>query len=294
MSLVLSVLVWTVVLVTTASSAQPAWTPVPCAAKMAEIESFRAGGASLSVAERWHAFERAVRQAQKGEAVYAPRAYPETEEEILENLEYAVREVVVGATPLDQMTSGIRQLWTDILEDELRADVVRVENWVPDRCSLQRPKPYYHLVRVFDDQRQEYARVLLHDTGLFAEVATRSSRDDSATKSWMELDDATSLLEEEFGWKGAIVDKQWVAVDGLPSCSSISPCIAFRSGGASYILMNRELLYEVATRQPMSVKEHTKRLQDAGLGSRGIHDWETPLLSIGFAWARAQRIQASP
>lgn len=279
-----------------ASWAQPSWTPIPCSARLDEIEALQqAGQETQSVAQRWQAFEVAVRRAQKGSTVYAPKPYPKNREEIMENLEYAVREVVVGETPIDRLTAGAQKLWADTVNGTFRAEIVRVVNWVPDRCSMQRPKPYYHLVRLFDDQGQEYARVLLHDTGLLAEAAMQPAGATPSKIEWPELNEVEPHLRARFGFQAAIVDQQYVAIDGLTFCSPISPCVAFRASGTPYVLMNEDLLFELDVRNPMEMTEFVARQRREGLGTVGVHDHlETPLLSIGYGWAQARRIRPDP
>lgn len=275
--------------------AQTPWTPVRCAERMPEIESFQPDEMKVqgTVAQRWKAFEAAVRRARPGSTVYAPKPYPKTRDAILENLEYALREVIIGETPIEQLTAGVRQLWIDISAGDLRVEIVRVENWVTDRCSLRRPKPFYHLVRVFDERSREYARVRLHDTGLLAEVATVPDSDPPKEIEWLEINEIDRYLQDRLGFKQPIADVQYVSVDGLAFfCSSLTPCIAFRSNGKTYVVMRREMLFELETQAPMTVKAFVEQRRNGPLVPLGptAQDLETPLLSVGYGWARGKRI----
>ena len=271
--------------------AQP-WVPVDCGDRMGEIEALGGErGQKESVQERWQRFEAEVRAQRPGSTVYAPHVFPRRAPEILEDLRYAIDEVMVGDTPLAALSPEHRSLVTGLRQGVLRTEIVRVENWSSSRCSSRRPKPFYHLIRLFDGT-EEIARCALHDTGLLAQCGFRTN-DAGATVDWTPAEDVAETLRVRLGVDVPVHRVQYVTTDGLPFCSVVSPCIALRSGDRTYLLAQGELLYELDLARAVSVTVHRQRALDAlqkGLPRLGDHELEEPEISVGFGWVPARRV----
>lgn len=269
--------------------AQP-WVPVSCEDRAAEVEAL-SGDRGESVRARWQRFEAEVRAQRRGSGVYAPRPYPRNKSEVLEDFHHVVEKVIVGETPLDDLRPGQRRLVTALRSGDLKTEIVRVENWSPTRCSPARPKPYYHLLRLYDGDG-ELGRCALHDTGLLAECGYRTAG--SPAEAGSELPPREGLadhLRRDLDLELPVVRPQYVTTEGLPFCSVITPCIAFRSGGSRYLLLRNQILYELDLARMVSETKRRQRLREVGLRRLGEHDLESPELSVGFGWVLARRVK---
>jgi hypothetical protein len=177
-------------------------------------------------------------------------------------------------------------------------EILRVENWNPDRCSLQRPKPFYWVLRLFAQEGgAELGRFVLHDSGLWAEFTPLDPVPDFSGNQAAEpvpLAGLRSRLETELGESLEPEEAQYVAVDALPGCSVQVPCAAFKAGAKIFLLTSAELLYEVDPAAGLVPVLEMRRHQIAkGLPGLGP-DSRAPMISLGFVWAPARLVAGEP
>jgi hypothetical protein len=166
---------------------------------------------------------------------------------------------------------------------------LRIENWDLSRCTGESPSPFYYLLRFFNPQTgKEVARSKQFETGHMA-IYRQASRDEEG--SLPALAEVPALLKSRFSRTMPIEQPQYVMAAGLPHCWDDKPCIAFKSQGKLYLLDGGELLYEIDPGAPRtSVTARREQQIREGLRPLGATEWDAPLVSLGFEWARARRL----
>lgn len=250
------------------------------------------------MAAKWAKFPVAVRSAKPGEALYAPLPYPRTRGEILKDFEYTFRQILLAGGANRDVSQMTRRIASTLEAETLRIEILRVENWNPDRCSLQRPKPFYFVLRLFaQEDGAELGRFVLHDSGLWAEFTPLDPvpgfSGNRAGKP-LELAGLRRWLETELGQSFEPEEAQYVAVDALPGCSVQVPCVAFKAEAKIFLLTSAELLYEVDfAASAVPVLEMRRRQIAKGLADLGP-DPRAPMVTLGFVWAPARLIAGEP
>jgi hypothetical protein len=282
-------------------AAEP-WVPISCEERHEELQQLEREPGKAPREQRWREYEAAVRQAKPGSTEYAPHPFPTRYTEIVENTDYAIRTHRIQRTPRNQLAPDLRAYLRATTAGTLAAQVVRVENWNLSRCSTLRPVPYYHLVRLYDSARREFSRVAMHHTGLWGQSAysdTELTAEEQARFDLLPLQDLQEHLRTALGVTLTPTRAQYVAIEGGPGCYlPTSPCVAFQVAGESYVLFDKRLLYRIDFDQQKSVLARRQEQEAAArrgeLPLIGAQDYETPWLTIGFGWARAQRIAGEP
>lgn len=272
------------------TSAAFAWVPVACANRVDEIESLRSSGEKEDVRESWKRFSETVRSARPGSSVYAPKPYPQSRADILEDFEYAFRSTLVGNTPASELPEGVADVYRALERGTLDIEILRVENWGLSRCGGGKLKPFSHLLRLRErESGREIGRITVHDSGLWGQFRPiPESAEGHASLTIPPLADFQGFLSRQFGFRQPVQKIQYVAADGLSHCSPVVPCVAFQAQGKVYLVDAGRLLYEVKLADGLvSVTEHRSRAR----GPRTLApDLEAPLVSVGFAWAQARRV----
>lgn len=265
--------------------AQP-WVPVRCQDRLQEVESLAEG--SKSAEASWREFAESVRRAEPGSTGYAPYPYPRTKAQVIADFEYAFRHILIRDTEPEDMLEGDRKIDRALRRGELRVDVVRVENWDLGRCSLRRPLIFLHLLRLYDAAGSEIARFTVNDTGLWGQSSFGPT---PSREEWngaiLDLEDLEEVLKG-LGFAGPVTAPQYVYAGGLPVCSPVTPCIAFRSKGDIFLLDGGRTLYELAPRERWSsVLERRAARMKAPFAP---DDPRQPWVTVGFAWAPARHV----
>lgn len=152
------------------------------------------------------------------------------------------------------------------------------------------PKPFFHLLQLRDDHG-ELGRCTLHDSGLWGRCGLlQEGVESNSGRRLSPLSGLEGTLQRRFGLSWKVSAAQFVTTDGTPFCSPISPCISFKRGERSYLLMREKVLWELELDRPVSVTEFRRRQVAAGLPRLGHIDPDVVELSIGFGWARANRV----
>lgn len=263
------------------------WVPVDCQARLAELNGLKPPG-TPQISEMWSAHEQAVRAATPGSALYAPNPYPTTENAVVEDFAYAFRALISGEEASPTRPPEEALIERGLANGSLGFEIVRVENWMLSRCSLRRAKPFYHLVRVFSNHR-EVGRAALLASGLWARFRTYP---EGSGVPLPNLDQAALRLAERLDSGQFSEQPQWVALDGLRGCGPLDPCLAVGTASRFVLETPDGSLFEIARDGAwLSVSDWR---QEARTSLRPLEPPDEPLVSIGFAWARARPIDDPP
>ncbi len=132
------------------AEAQP-WIPVECSKR---------GGTGINE------LARSMAQAKPGSPQYAPRPFPRTPEEVIEDVEYGFRHMW-GGMAAASIPPGQARILGGIERKSLRYRVERVENWTPSRCFSPHPDEHMFLVYIHDAvSGEQIGRMSLAGSGL--------------------------------------------------------------------------------------------------------------------------------
>ena len=267
--------------------AYAAWVPVDCKNRIEDVRQLHRELGRPDVEATWQNYVAAVRKSVPGSPVYAPHPFPKTEAEIVANFKYAYFDRLFEGTPWEGLPSREQPVYRALKENRLRIEIVQVEKWGLSRCASERPIPYLYLLRFFDQSGSEVARSTQHFTGLMG-VYQSFSRQAPYLPSLGDLD---SFLRSKFGREMHAEQAQYVSVDGLPDCSDHRPCVAFKSGAMLYLIDGGQLLYEIEPTAPRkSVAAFRAEQAAAGLARLGAIEYDAPMVTLGFEWARARLV----
>lgn len=270
--------------------------PVDCAARAAEADQLHQAFFGESRQRQWSSHRRGVAEAVEGGPLYAPAPFPESQEEILRNVEYAYFQRLFDdphAIPTDELP-----IYKGMLSDAFTFRILRVENWGVSRCALARPVPYYDLVRAYDQHGQELVRFAMHQSGLLARYAhvTTAARE-QAPDIGRVVDNAAGAL----GLRLRPQDVKFVVTDGLPvRCDPILPCAVLESQGTTYLWNRGDAIYAFdqssARRSVTEKKNQELRVMRSGkLASFGAKPGAASAwISAGFEWVKARRVWPAP
>lgn len=243
-------------------------------------------------------FRKKVVAAAPGDALYVPNPYPRTVDQMVENFRdtyFGHLHDVEAEVPAKEL-----EVYQKLKSGQFEVRVARVENWTPNRCLLDRPAPFYRLLRFFDaDSGVELLQASQHESGHTAVL----SNPYPGRFSMPDLEAVPDLVRRA-GLAPDVSDIQYVASGGLPwRCTPELPCIAFRSPDSTFLLTRgrpeeteRALsLYRVApdARRGTAI-DYRDALRRRGLGSLGPHERERPLVTLGFTWAEAELVGELP
>jgi hypothetical protein len=195
-------------------------------------------------------FERSVRSAAPGSAVFARVPYPEALADVVRDFEdqYTVHFRRTAFVP-----AADRALLALLEAGAARYVLLDVANWMPQRCNLVRgTRTRSFLLRIFDSRSgTEGARIVLHPSGLLGTVTTPRANVDEATAGLRLADghdiealDAAARIAGELGLVPESM--QYVALSGpAVYCPTEVPCIAFRQGERAFLYRSGEV-YELA------------------------------------------------
>lgn len=270
-------------------AAHAAWVPVDCKDRLAEVRTLHKEFGTADIETAWQNHAAAVRRAKPGSPLYAPHPFPKTAADIVANFKYVYFEKLFDGTPWEKLPAREQPVYKALRENRLRIEIVRVENWGLSRCGRVHAVPYFYLLRFFDQAGKEVARSTEHVTGHMGVYHSLSG----PASPLPPLNEVDGLLRSQFGRALHAEDVQYVSVGGLPYCSDHTPCVAFKSAGTLYLIDDGRLLYEI---EPTAPRKSVRALRDergaAGLAglSRLGPEFDTPLVTLGFEWARARLI----
>lgn len=270
-------------------SAHAAWVPVDCKDRIGEVRRLHREYGTADIELAWQNYEAAVRRSRPGSPLYTPFPFPKTAAEIVANFKYAYFERLFEGTPWEKLPAREQPVYKALKENQLRVEIVRVENWKLSRCTGVRPVPYLHLLRFFDPTGREVARSTQHFTGLMG-LYQNLSRPAPYLPSLGELE---TFLQSKFGRTLHAEQAQYVSVSGLPDCADHRPCVAFKSEGTLYLIDGGRLLYEVGPAAPRK-SVLTLRNEQVAAGLPGLRrlgpELDTPMVTLGFEWTQARLV----
>jgi hypothetical protein len=133
-----------------AATAQP-WIPFEC---------------KVRYEDRWNEFAQAMRKAQQGSQIYAPKPFPRTDTEVVEDFKYGYKQMLKGMTP-DEISREEWPLSSALERNTLSFRIIKVENWAPDRCRPDRQRDFLYALYITDTATgDEVARAFLNQNGL--------------------------------------------------------------------------------------------------------------------------------
>jgi hypothetical protein len=270
------------------TSAHAAWVPVDCQDRSLEVQSLHKMSAA-DLGKIRQNYRAAVLKAKPRSPLYAPRPYPQTREEIIDNFRYAYFDRLFAGKSLESLPERERPLYKALKEGRLRIDILRIENWDFSRCTGEDPSPFYYLLRFFDPATgNEVARSKQFSTGHMGIYRHASETEQPLP----DLAKVPAVLRSSFSLAIPVEQPQYVMAAGLPHCWDDRPCIAFKSQGKLYLLDGGELLYEIAPAAPRIsiLARRDQQARERRLQPLGVTEMDTPLVTLGFEWARAQLV----
>jgi hypothetical protein len=129
--------------------------------------------------------------------------------------------------------------------------VARVANWTPTRCASRLSQnDFYYLIRIFDKTSgKEITRSTTSESGRVNKLVHRPENEEQAEFSMKELAKLSVSKSLPSPQKAQFV-RTW---GPKLRCDSLDPCIAFQSGGRSY-LSQRGTVYRLETEKPVSFR----------------------------------------
>lgn len=244
----------------------------------------------------WSAFREAMRKAGPESPIYAPKPFPHSDAEVIEDFRYGFQRMWRG-TPEVEIPPDQLRVYRGIVENRLRYRILRVNNWTPIRCLPKKQEDAYFLLYVLDkDTGAELSRFSLAQSGLVA-AWTTTPTDTALRKVYLglaapELNEAVARVEKRFGIRGS--RPQYVVTWGSVACALPAPCVALQSGGRAYLLQDGQELFEIG---PQS-RSHSRAEMNDPARRAALHanlTTEERLVSIGSErWVVARRVPPLP
>jgi hypothetical protein len=194
---------------------------------------------------QWNEFSRKMREASPGSQIYVPKPFPKSDTEVVEDFKYGYFQMFKGMGP-DQLPRQEWPLYTGIQQKALTFQVVRVENWAPNRCRPDRQRDFFYLLHIIDSvSGREIGRAYVNQNGLLGGWAHFPEQDDTGAIQGPKpkaprLAVALEQVRAKFGVKGT--RPQYVSTWGMPACDLYLPCVAFQAGGRNYLFQNGDLV----------------------------------------------------
>ncbi len=240
-------------------------------------------------------FERLIHEAKPDSPIYAPRPFPRTEAEIIEDFKYGYKKIIAGK----QVSTDQMPLAQAVDENTLAFRIPRVENWTPNRCRPGQQMDFYLLLYVTDSSTgREVSRFVLNQSGLVAEWTTPPTKEQE-TEAWApiyrgavvpKLGDALKEVQSRYGIAGA--RPQYVATWGNPECAIVAPCVAFQSQGKVFLFGRGDLVeFSAASHTYTPTEMNATRTRRFEI-TRSINPQQECLVSITDArWVVAKKVK---
>ncbi len=274
-------------------SAGAAWVPVDCKDRMEEVRLLHKEFGATDIETAWRNHEAAVRRSRPGSPLYVPHPFPRTDAEIVANFKHAYFERLYEGTPWEKLPAKERPMYQALKEGRLRIEIVRVENWTLHRCTSVNPTPYFNLLRFFDERGRELGRSSQSFDGHMVLYHSLSK----PLPPLPSLGRIAAFLQERFGRTLQPEQAQYVSLDGLPNCKDHRPdvpCVAFKAANKLYVIDGGQLLYEIAPAAPRksvtAFRDERAAAGLAGLTRLGVIEYDAPLVTLGFEWAKARLV----
>jgi len=262
--------------------------PVECDDRIQEIVQLLDAPSPQAVRRQWNQHDRFVREAEPGTAYYAPHPFPRGLEEIASDFRYAYFEKLFDKDP-SRLKPKERFIYRGLQSGTVKLTAVRVENWSLSRCGSFRRVPFYHLVRLFDEEGHELARASILPTGLMGRYTQIS---EVGARALPDLQALPTRVEGLLGKPLKVARPHYAAIDGLPlHCGPLIPCAVFETNGSTWILDRSALLFEVRPEAPRrSVVSHREQQKVAGLRTLGPVLEDRTFVTRGFEWVQADLV----
>ena len=231
----------------------------------------------------WRAFAQAMQEAKPGSPIYAPKPFPKTVAEVIENFKYGYAQMWKRTRWVD-LPEDERPFFRAVQNETLALRIERVENWTPTRCLAEHQKDFFYLLYVTDTASgQEVARFTLNQNGLVSGWAVSPSAKDAIAAPYRaavapKLTAAVASVRSRFGVKADRA--QYVTTYGTPmECPVVAPCIALQAGSKSYLLKGMDLFVLGPPSREHSLSEMNDRIRRQKIAA-SLADHES-LVSIG-------------
>ncbi len=254
-----------VLLFCTAATAQSKpWSLEPCATT----------GPAASARAKYAA---AVRAAAPDTPLYTPHPFPTTPQEVFEDFVVyhmnAFRDTPNTEIPPEQL-----RLLTALETNQVRYEVVKVEDWTPLRCGSRKARETWSVLRIFDTSTgDELVRATVDNVGHVGKLRLRPV--DGSLAPMMDLSTATASVRAVA--PGAR-DAEYVTTWGLPGCDEVTPCVAMRNGPRVYLVDGRTgaLFLLTSPSKRLSFRNDLSRARRADT-LRGVAQAGARLMSLG-------------
>jgi hypothetical protein len=251
-------------------------------ARSAAAEPWIPSGCSRDWSADWNRFRQAVRTAVPGSTLYAPKPFPQSAGEILEDFKYAYCQMGRGI-PASEIPADEKPLYEAVQSGSFTYRIARVENWSPTRCLREYPKGHYLLVYIQDRARgSELGRFALNESGLASgwAVPPTDTRERQSFQAGLapRLGEAMEKARLDFGVNAT--KAQYITAYGTLSCAIIAPCVAMQAEGKTYLFRGGELFAFGPSSCSHSLAEMNDREQRAAIEMR-LNPKEEHLVSVG-------------
>lgn len=258
------------------ASAAMAWTPSECAKELHP---------------GWAEHAQRIQTAEPGSPIYAPKPYPKTEAEIIEDFRYGFL-LLLGDNDLSDQPAAVKTVFDGLESGDLKFEIDRIENWSLTRCQPTREKAFYHLVRVYlPDGETEIARGAVNEDGLLGAWQYRPE-DEALALRWSEALRSPKEIQSEVARATAIrgSQAQWVQTSGTVRCSLFEPCVALRGKGRTYVVDRLGGIHEVRDEGPRVCRQQATEPAARSALMETLHDTDGSLISIGADFAVTERV----
>lgn len=244
--------------------------------------------------EQWAQFEAQVRAAPPSSQLYVPKPFPADDSEVIADFEQQYLRTWTDTPDLD-LPEQEAPLVLGLRRSSLKYRVAKVYNWTPLRCLPERPKQFFHVLRVYDAEG-EIGRYALNQSGILA-GGVDAPRDAESRQgwehAWRSIEEVLRLAESDYGVRG--VEAQYVTtVAGPLRCSYVAPCTAFRFGEMVYFFHPATWggLFEIAPASPRisfsEMRQYRRAPSNGPLGR--VKPEAEGLVSVGNEWVLVRRV----
>ena len=196
------------------------------------------GPCSDSVILSWTAFREALHTARPSSELYLPYPYPRTDKQVIADFEYGYLHTYGDDDP-KSIPDFVAAVLNGIRERRFSYDVVRVDNWTPNRCRNYRENLWYNVVRVKSNELGKYiAYAALQQSGFLGITdvmvpgpGTTPDQIALFQERWPALDAVTDHVKRNYGRQP--VGARYVSVWGESDldCDPANPCVAMSDDG---------------------------------------------------------------
>ncbi len=248
-------------------------------------------------AQRWRAFEAAVRAAKPGSQLYTPKPYPVTDSQVIADYVYRFRRMhqAQGSAVAPLPVPNDERVVAAIVNDRVAYNVTRTENWTGMRCGFQHREDFYYIVQVLDAASgAEITRAVVGESGLFVSSSNMPVSNLVEPSAHRVLPSPPAAMEEvdgDLGVQGA--DPEYIATYGTINCDMAFPCLAFHQNGLSYVFYHKEL-FEMSLRGPKLTRGNEVGTWDKNAEEMKKLAPDERLISLGGTnWTIARKVSAA-